>query len=111
MRDAADARDVLDRRVRVAVLDVLGHGAVEQEVVLQDHPELLPVIAQAHRCEVFAVDEDAAAQRAIERHHQADQRALARSARPDEGRGVPAGAWKLTFFRTSTPGLYSKLTS
>src|SRR3954466_6017373 len=24
---------------------------------------------------------------------------------------VPAGAWKLTFFSTSTPGLYSKLTS
>ena len=53
-------------------------------------PRCCAVVAQLDRGEVVAVDEDAAAQRPVEGHHQADQRALARSARADE-RGRRSG--------------------
>src|SRR6266545_4047208 len=46
MRDPADRLDFLARRVWIAVRDVLGNRAVEQEVVLEHDAELRPVVAQ-----------------------------------------------------------------
>ena len=86
VRDAAHRSDLLARGVRLRVGDVLGDRAVEEEVVLQHDPEMLAVVAQLDRGEVVAVDQDAARQRPVERHDQADQRALAGAARSDERR-------------------------
>ena len=74
------------RRVRRAVADVLGDGAVEQEVVLQHDAEVAPVLGQPQRQQVAAVDAHAALRRPVERHDQADERALARPGRSDERR-------------------------
>src|SRR6185503_16910269 len=87
VRDAADLFDLFQRRVRTTVAEVLGNGAVEQEIVLQHDAELLAIVAQPHAGEIPAVDEDRAAQGAVEGHDQADQRALPRAARPDQRRG------------------------
>ena len=46
VRDPADRLDLLARRVRPGVGDVLGDRAVEQEVVLQHDAEVLAVVAQ-----------------------------------------------------------------
>ena len=83
--------DVRARRVRRAVRDVLGDRAVEQEVVLQHDAQVPAVVAEPQRQQIAAVH--AAARpccRPVERHHQADERALARSRRPDQ-RGRRAG--------------------
>ena len=66
--------------------DVVGDGAVEQEVVLQHDAELATVVAQLEPRQVAAVHANHAGLRAVERHHQADQRALAGPARPHQRR-------------------------
>ena len=90
VRDMADGPNLLHRRVRPAVADVVADRAVEQEVVLQHDAELRAVVAQAHVREVVAVDENPPGFRPVERHHEADERALPRSAGADE-RGRRAG--------------------
>ena len=55
VRDPADPLDVGRRRVRRAVADVLGHGAVEQEVVLQHDAEMAAVFGQPQRRQIAAV--------------------------------------------------------
>jgi hypothetical protein len=69
--------------------DVLGHRAVEQEVVLQHHAELRAVLAEADVVEVAPVDEHAPGGGPVERHHERDERALAAPARAHERRGAP----------------------
>ena len=59
MRDAADLADLVDRRVRPPVADVVADGAVEEEVVLQHDAELRSVVAQPDRRQVPAVDPNA----------------------------------------------------
>jgi len=86
VRDAAHFAHLLHRGVRLAVADVVGDRPVEQEVLLQHDPELRAVVRQAQVREVVAVDPDHPAGRSIERHHEADERALARPARPDQRR-------------------------
>src|SRR5690606_24077998 len=70
--------------------DVVEHGAVEEEVLLEDYAELRPVIAQPDVVQVEAIDGDAAGERPVERHHQADQGALAGAAGTHQ-RGGRAG--------------------
>ena len=69
--------------------DVLGDAAVEQEVVLQHHAQVLAEVAQLEVHQVEAVDDDAPGQRTVEGHRQRNQGALARAARPDQCRGGP----------------------
>src|SRR5688572_25865266 len=77
VRNAADLLNLLGGGIRTSVADVLCDRAVEEEVVLEHHSDLGSVVAQAHGREVAAVDQDAAGQRPVEGHYQADQRALA----------------------------------
>src|SRR3954468_16992443 len=91
VRDVADAADLFERRVGAAVLDVVGDGTVEQEIVLEHDAELRAIVAQPDRREVRAVHEHAPFVGPVERHHQADQRALARPARPDQRRRRAGG--------------------
>ena len=85
-----DPRRVLDlvhRRVRLAVADVLGDRAVEQEVVLQHDAEVRAVARPAAgRRGRWPSMRMRALDRTVEGHHQADQRALARAARADQRR-------------------------
>jgi len=102
--------DLFARRVRPRERNVLGDRSVEQEVVLQHHAELPAVVAEPERREIATVDEDPARPRSVERQDQADERALPAPEEPTSAVVEPAGAWKDTRFRTSLPGVYSKLT-
>src|SRR5262249_26477480 len=82
--------DVLAARVRPRIGDVLEDGAVEEEVVLEDDADLGAVIGEANLREVPAVDQDRAGRRPVEGGDEADDRALARTGRPDQ-RGRRAG--------------------
>ena len=88
MRAAARTSSV--RRARLAERDVLADRAVEQKVVLHHDANVRAVVAQAQGRDVLTVDQHAAALRMVERHHEADQRALSPAARSDE-RGGRAG--------------------
>ena len=68
-------------------------------------PRCDAVVAEPEVSEVAAVDEDRPALRPVERHDEADQRALAGAARPTSAVVVPAGAVNDTFFSTGTPGV------
>ena len=59
--DAAHPLDLLERRIGPSVADVVGDGAVEQEVVLQDDAQLRAVVAQPYRLEISSIDQDPAA--------------------------------------------------
>ena len=76
--------------------DVVEHvDRVEERRVLVDHPELLAdavELALAHRDDVLAVDEDAAARRLLERHDQAEERRLAGAGAADDARRLAAPA-------------------
>jgi hypothetical protein len=85
VRDAAHRHDLVARGMRPCIGDVLRDRAVEQEVVLQHDAQVRAEVAQLDRRQIMAVDEDAAGLRPVERHRQADERALARSARTDQG--------------------------
>src|SRR5439155_27334535 len=56
--DAADVLDLGAGSPRPRERDVLGHGAVEQEVVLQHDAELRAVVVQLEIGEVPAVDDE-----------------------------------------------------
>ena len=60
VRDARRRLDLVERRRRIGVADVLGDRAVEEKVLLQHRRELLAIVAQRNRRQVAAVDEDAA---------------------------------------------------
>src|SRR5687768_972811 len=89
MRDARRALDLLEAGSRARVTDVFGNGAVEEEVLLQHRGQLFAIVAQGNVIQVLAIDHDAALQRTVERHYQADQRALARPARSHQRRRRP----------------------
>ena len=72
-------------RPGTACENVLGNRAIEEEVVLEHDAELGAIIAQANGGEILPIDQHAAGRRTIERHDQADERALARAARADQG--------------------------
>src|SRR5687768_935799 len=91
MRDTADRLHFVQRRLWPRKPDVFGHRSVEHEIVLQDDSQLGAVIAQTHTLEVAAIYEYATQVRMVEAHDEADQRALAGSARTDERRGGPCG--------------------
>ena len=91
VRDVADGADLLQRGVLAAVADVVADRAVEEEVVLQHDAELRAVVAQPHRREIAAVDPDPPAERPVERHDQADERALPGAARSHQRGRRPGG--------------------
>ena len=59
---------------------------VEQKVVLHDDADVRSIVAQPDVRDVMSVDQHASALWVVERHHQADERALAAAARADERR-------------------------
>ena len=89
VRDSADAFDIRTRRVRRAVPDVVGDGAVEEEVVLQHDAEMAAIVGQPQGHQIAAVHADDTPVRPVERHDEADERALARPGRSDQRRGRP----------------------
>ena len=113
VRDAADLANLLQRRVRPAVADVVGDGAVEQEVVLEHDAEL--------RCGSRAGGPSARSRPSTKiRPLSGRLNAMTRLISvllpdpldPTSAVVVPAGAREAdTCFSTGTPGLYSKLTS
>src|SRR5690606_24157807 len=58
VRDAGGGEDLIGRRIGPGEPDVLGDGAVEEEVVLEHDAEDRAVVAEAQVVEVTAVDED-----------------------------------------------------
>ena len=111
MRNTADGLHFLDSRTRSREPDVFGNHAVEHEVVLQHDAQLRAIVAEPHAREIAAIDEHAALLRPVEGHHEADERALARSARPDQRRRRSGGGTNETCFSTGTPAAYSNDTS
>jgi hypothetical protein len=91
--------------------DVLADGAVEEEVVLHHHADVRAVVAKLHVRDVLAVDEDAAALGMVERHDQADERALPEPLEPTSAVVEPASAENDTCLSTGTSGTYSNETS
>ena len=79
-RQAGGGHDGLQRRGGVANGDVLAHAAVEQEVVLQDDPDLATQLGRIHQADVDAVDQQAALLGRVQALHQLGQRALAGTA-------------------------------
>ena len=74
------------------VLDsFVGDGTVEEEVVLHDNAEMVPVVSQSNSCEILAVNENLAAHGMVEGHDQGNQGALARTARTYERRRCTRG--------------------
>ena len=90
VRDAADLLDLGAGGVPARKTDIRGDRPVEQEVLLQHDPQLPPVVSELQRRQIPPVHQDPAFLRPVERHHQADQRALPGPARPDQ-RGRRAG--------------------
>src|SRR5215204_414608 len=84
VRDAGRGPDLLAGRVRVREGDVVGDGAVEEEVVLQHRAELFAIVSEPDGSEVAAVNQHAPRERAVEGHHQPDERTLPRAAGADE---------------------------
>src|SRR5262245_25357403 len=84
--DSAHFPDLLDGRRRPRVRDVLPNRSIEEKVVLENDPDLLPVVPETQGSEVAAVDANATALGPVEGQYEADERALARAARPDESR-------------------------
>ena len=60
LRDLQRVPQFLVGGVRVAVAQVAGHGAREEEGLLRDEPDVLPQIGPVHLPDVDPVDEDAA---------------------------------------------------
>ena len=86
IRDLRHALDVRTRRFGSAVFDVVGDRAVEQKIVLQHDAQVPPILGEPQVREVAVVGQYSSLRRPVERHHQADQRALARSARSNQRR-------------------------
>ena len=112
VRDPADRLDLVARRVRPGVRDVLGDRAVEQEVVLQHDAEVRPVVAQrapsVRSWPSTSTRPEVGRLKAITRLISV---LLPDPLDPTSAVVEPAGAWNETCFSTGTPGLYSKLTS
>ena len=111
VRDAADPLDLVERRVGLAVADVLGDGAVEQEVVLQHDAELLAVVAQPQLDRSWPSTRIRPLSGRLNAITRLISVLLPDPLDPTSAVVVPAGARKLTFLSTGVPGLYSKLTS
>src|SRR5258708_36008028 len=79
--------DLFAARARLGVTNVFRDGPVEEKVLLEHDPEVSPEVAGPDCTQVMPVHEDPATRRAVEAHDQADDRALARSARAHEGSG------------------------
>src|SRR5205814_2833609 len=86
VRDHGDALHFGQRRVGTRVADVLEDGPVEQEGVLEHEAELGAIAPEIERTDRAAIDADATGGRTLECGEQTEQRALPRSARPDERR-------------------------
>src|SRR5215468_4616723 len=99
MGDAADFPNLTHRRVRLGEPDVFGDRAVEEEIVLEHDSEIGAVIAQLDAGQFAPVDPDPAGFGPVEIHDQADQRALARPARPDQRSGRPGGGFERNAFQ------------
>ena len=84
MRCARGGDDLLARRLGLAVGDVLGDGAEEEEGLLQHEADVAPVFGEGQRPEVDTVDPDRAFGGVVEAADQVHQRALARTRVADE---------------------------
>jgi len=96
-------------RLRLRIRDVLGHGSVEQEVVLQHDAEVAAVVPQPHISRSRRRPARAPTS-AVERHDERDERALAGPARPTSAVVVPAGVER-DALQHRYAGLYSNATS
>ena len=83
--DRGGAADVVGRRAAVAVGDVRGDGAVEQEHVLLDDADQAAVAVDVDVAQVAAVEQDAAAGGVVEAGDEVAERGLAAAAGADEG--------------------------
>ena len=111
VRDAADLLDLLERRMRIREAQVGPDAAVEEEVLLQDDAEPRAVVPEADGLQIPPVEKDAPGRRPVERHDEADQRALAGPARSDQSRrGAGRGRSRKPPFSTGTSGSYSNQT-
>ncbi len=77
--------DLLVRRVRCAVANVVVDRVIEQQRLLRDQPDLTPQIAQTDLAHVDAVELYAATRRIDEPEDQAYQRRFATTVRPNDG--------------------------
>ncbi len=84
VRGARGGDDLVARRLGLAVGDVLGDRAEEQERLLQHEPDVAPVFGHRQRADVDAVDADRPLGHVVEAADQVHQRALARAAVADQ---------------------------
>jgi hypothetical protein len=84
VRGARGGDDLGARRLGLAVGDVLGDRAEEQEGLLQHQADVLAVFGDRYRTDVHAVDQDRAFGDIVEAADQVDQRALAGTAVADQ---------------------------
>ena len=87
MRDLADLLDLLGSGVWFAELDVLSDGAVKQEILLHDHAQGTPIVPEPHLAQIITIHQHAPRLRSIERHHEANNGALTRSAGTNQSGG------------------------
>src|ERR1700685_477774 len=81
--------------MRLAVSDVVANGVVKQNGFLSDDSHLLPQRSQRYIAHVEAVDEQASFGRVEKSWNQMDKRALARTARADDGQNLPAANFQV----------------
>ncbi|MNV55125.1 hypothetical protein D3C71_1473490 [compost metagenome] len=77
VRSTGRRHDLLARGLGLAVGDVLGDGAEEQEGLLQHQADVAAVVGYSKTADVDAVDLDGAVAHVIKTADQVDQRALA----------------------------------
>ena len=75
---------LLQRRIRLAIGDILAHGAAEQGRRLRHHPDLRAQRFRVPVAHIHAIDQNAPAGHIIETREQADQRAFAGSGRAQQ---------------------------
>ena len=68
--------DLLERRSRLSVADVLGDTAAEQDRLLRYHADLLPQVLQSDTANIYAIDLDDSLIDIVEPGHQVDRRRL-----------------------------------
>src|SRR5215472_8830482 len=72
------------RNARIGQRNVLAHRAVEQNILLQDDPDLASQPGHVDHCEIDAVDQHATGVRRIEPLYQSRYRRFTRTRRPDD---------------------------
>src|SRR6185437_14735861 len=87
-------------RAFLAEADVLPDRHVEQHVFLEHHRHALAKRIARHFPDIDAVDGDASLVGNIKAQNQIEQRALARTARPDNRDGLPTSSLRLRLSRT-----------